>query len=53
MVKSIVLNNRELCDLELLLNGGFNPLKGFLNKMDYESVLDNMRLTSGELCLCQ
>jgi len=49
MNKSIILNSRELCDLELLLNGGFNPLKGFLNKMDYESVLDNMRLTSGEL----
>ena len=49
MSKSIVLNSRELCDLELLLNGGFNPLKGFLNKMEYESVLDNMRLTSGEL----
>jgi sulfate adenylyltransferase len=48
-MNSIVLDNRELCDLELLLNGGFYPLNGFLNKNDYNSVLDNMRLNSGEL----
>ena len=36
---NIVLNNRELCDLELLLNGGFNPLQGFLTEKDYLSVL--------------
>lgn len=32
----ILLTNRQLCDVELLLNGGFTPLKGFLNKEDYE-----------------
>lgn len=41
------LTPRQLCDLELLMNGGFAPLTGFLNKDDYESVLDNLRLTSG------
>lgn len=43
------LNPRQLCDLELLLNGGFHPLQGFLNEADYESVLDRMQLVSGEL----
>mgnify|MGYP001098806291 CR=1 FL=1 len=46
---SIVLDKRQLCDLELILNGGFNPLKGFMNKKDFNSVLDNMRLSTGEL----
>ncbi|KAJ3113645.1 Sulfate adenylyltransferase [Phlyctochytrium bullatum] len=34
---SVVLNERQLCDLELLLNGGFSPLEGFMNQEDYES----------------
>lgn len=33
---SIVLTDRQLCDLELILNGGFSPLEGFLNQKDYE-----------------
>ena len=41
---SWVLSDRQICDLELLINGGFNPLDGFMNKGDYESVLNNMRL---------
>lgn len=45
----IILNNRQLCDLELLLNGGFSPLDGFMKYNDYISVLDNMRLSTGEL----
>jgi sulfate adenylyltransferase len=40
----IILNDRQLCDLELLGTGAFSPLKGFLNKADYEAVLDRMRL---------
>lgn len=43
------LTPRQLCDLELLLNGGFYPLKGFLTERDYNSVLDDMHLTSGPL----
>ena len=35
---SWTLADRQICDLELLLNGGFSPLQGFLNKQDYESV---------------
>ena len=45
----ITLNARQLCDLELLLNGGFAPLRGYLNKRDYECVLGSMRLESGAL----
>ena len=43
------LTARQICDLELLMNGGFYPLKGFLSKSDYESVQDNMRLSDGSL----
>lgn len=32
---TVVLTGRQLCDLELLLNGGFSPLEGFLNEKDY------------------
>ncbi len=44
---SWVLTQRQLCDLELLLNGGFSPLKGYMNRSDYESTLENMRLSDG------
>ena len=48
-LSSITLTERQLCDLELILNGGFHPLNSFLNKKDYDSVLKNMRLSNGEL----
>ena len=43
------LTPRQICDLELLMNGGFTPLKGFLSQADYDSVLNNMRLVDGAL----
>jgi sulfate adenylyltransferase len=43
------LTPRQICDLELLLNGGFSPLTGFMNKGDYESVCASMRLRNGTL----
>jgi sulfate adenylyltransferase len=43
------LTGRQLCDLELLLNGAFAPLTGFLGRADYESVLARMRLSDGTL----
>ena len=41
------LTERQLCDIELLLSGGFSPLHGFMNKADYESVCHKMHLSSG------
>jgi sulfate adenylyltransferase len=43
------LTPRQICDLEMLLSGGFSPLTGFMNKSDYESVCSNMRLSNGLL----
>jgi sulfate adenylyltransferase len=34
-INSIVLTERQLCDLELIISGGFSPLEGFLNEKDY------------------
>ncbi len=43
------LTPRQICDLELLMSGGFSPLQGFMNQGDYDGVCHNMRLSSGVL----
>ena len=43
------LSMRQLCDLEMLLNGAFSPLEGFMGIGDYNAVLENMRLVDGVL----
>jgi sulfate adenylyltransferase len=43
------LTPRQLCDLELLLNGAFSPLRGFLGRADYDAVCAGMRLAGGTL----
>ncbi len=45
----VILNDRQICDFELLVTGVFAPLDGFMTRVDYESVLDRMRLSSGAL----
>ncbi|KAI9508231.1 ATP-sulfurylase [Russula earlei] len=61
----ITLSERQLCDLELIMNGGFSPLEGFMNQADYNrsvflimlpiprrarsSVVDTLRLADGTL----
>jgi sulfate adenylyltransferase len=47
--KSWDLTARQLCDLELLANGGFSPLTGFMKQADYETVCASMRLADGTL----
>jgi len=46
---SFTLTQRHLCDIELILNGGFAPLTSFMNQDDYERVLRHMRLSDGTL----
>ncbi|KIW31759.1 sulfate adenylyltransferase [Cladophialophora immunda] len=46
---AVVLTERQLCDLELIMNGGFSPLEGFMNEKDYNGVVENLRLASGAL----
>jgi sulfate adenylyltransferase len=43
------LTARQLCDLELLLSGGFSPLTGFMTQADYEGVCSSMRLADGTI----
>ena len=43
------LTPRQVCDLELLMNGGFNPLKGFMGQADYDGVVKDMRMADGTL----
>ena len=44
---TITLNAREEADLELIANGAFSPLEGFLGEADYLAVRDNKRLANG------
>lgn len=48
-IPSLTLTQRQLCDLELLMNGGFSPLKTFMGQQDYERVVEEMRLADGTL----
>jgi len=43
------LSARQICDLDLLMSGGFSPLEGFMTRKDYDGVCKDMRLASGVL----
>src|SRR5262245_29920901 len=43
------LTARQACDIELLLNGAFSPLEGFMGRADYDRVVEEMRLADGTL----
>jgi sulfate adenylyltransferase len=42
-------SDRQACDVELLVVGGFSPLRGFMHQQDYEAVVQGNRTTSGLL----
>jgi len=43
------LSPRQASDFELLANGGFAPLRGFMGSDEWGSVCEKMRLASGEI----
>jgi sulfate adenylyltransferase len=44
---SLTLSARQTADFELLANGGFEPLRGFMGSEDWRSVVEEMRLAGG------
>ncbi len=47
--KTLELNERQACDVELLITGGFSPLEGFMDKREYDHVVEHMRLPEQQL----
>ncbi len=43
----VTLTSREVSDLDMLASGALSPLEGFMGQDDYDSVLEDMRLTNG------
>lgn len=43
------LDERQICDVELLMQGGFSPLSGYMDEADYKSVVNDYRLANGIL----
>jgi sulfate adenylyltransferase len=46
---TIQISERSVCDLQLLACGAFSPLDRFVGKADYQRILDEMRLVSGQI----
>jgi len=46
-LSQIVIGSRQLADLEMLANGAYSPLRGFMRRDDYLSVVNQMHLASG------
>ncbi|MCF7805191.1 MAG: sulfate adenylyltransferase [Candidatus Marinimicrobia bacterium] len=45
----ILLDAREMADLDMISIGAMSPLTGFMDQEDYESVVESMRLKSGDV----
>jgi sulfate adenylyltransferase len=48
-LQTLTLTQRQLCDIEMILNGAFYPLQGFMDQTDYDSVVKHLRLADGTL----
>jgi len=48
-LQTLTLTQRQLCDIEMILNGAFYPLQGFMDQADYDSVVKHLRLADGTL----
>lgn len=48
MSQIVILTERQLCDLEMLLNGSYAPVTSYLNQTDYNSVILELKLTNGQ-----
>jgi len=46
-LQKVVLNAREMADVDMIAVGAMSPLEGFMTKADYDSVLARRRLQSG------
>jgi sulfate adenylyltransferase len=49
ITKEVELDNFALSDLELIANGAFSPITGFMGEKDYLGVVHTMRLASGNV----
>ena len=47
--RNLTLSPRQTADFEMIANGGFAPLTGFLGEADWKSSCAEMKLTSGEI----
>ena len=46
-LRTLTLTSREINDLGLIGNGALSPLRGFMNRADYQSVVTGMHLADG------
>lgn len=47
--KTLQATDRQLCDVELIMNGGFSPIDSFMDEATYNSVVENMALPDGTI----
>ncbi len=43
----VTIGSRQLADLEMLANGAYSPLRGFMTRSDYLGVVNEMHLSNG------
>jgi len=46
-LEMVTISSRELADLDMIASGALSPLRGFMGREQYESVLKTMRLPGG------